>query len=420
LTALGYSESQINNIVKYCIGHGTLKTCPFINHEQLRDKGLSQVIIDKIEKSLSSAYELKHAFSPFTIGKETLKVMGFTDEQISDFNLDVLKELGFTEEERLKAEEYVCGAMTLEGAPELKDEHLSVFDCASRCGKKGTRIISYEGHMKMMATVQPYLSGAISKTINMDSNATIEDVNNVYIEAWKMMIKAVALYRDGCKLSQPLSATNIDESELLALQNENDISDIGPKELHDHVLKNLKQGFVQECSVGGQKIIVSTKEFDDGSLAELDITVPGEDLSLNSTMNSFARSISVGIQNKIPLNTYVDEFAFTKGHPAGMVIGHDAIRMSSSLIDFVSRLLGFEYLNRIDLVHIKDVKRKKEDGNYISKTQDHSLNEEEIKRLKAKSQGYTGESCSNCGSMKMRRNGTCMLCEDCGTTTGCS
>ncbi len=420
LEALNYTEEQIDSIINYCIGHGTLKGCPAINHQDLIQKGFTQEIVDKIELQLKSAFELKHAFSAFTIGSDNLKKLGFSEEQIKDFNLDVLKELGFSEEQIQKTEEYVCGTMTVEGAPELKDEHLDVFDCASKCGKKGTRLISYKGHMKMMAAVQPFISGAISKTINMDSNATIEDVNRVYLDSWKMMIKAVALYRDGSKLSQPLSASNPDENMLLALKNEDDGLDFGPKEASKVALENLKRGFTQEAKVGGQKITLTTTEFNDGSLAKIELTTEDGDETLKPMMESFAESVSLALENKVPLESFIDKFTFKKFLPSGVVQGHEAIRMSSSLVDYIFRVLGFEYLDRTDLVHIKDAKKKRDNPDKKNNHDEKEVSKEDAEILKAKAQGYTGEKCSNCGSMKMRRNGTCMLCEDCGTTTGCS
>jgi ribonucleoside-diphosphate reductase alpha chain len=207
LRKLGYNEQQIDAIIKYCRGSGSLDGCPHINRETLAKRGFTKDALAKLEAALPSAFEIRFAFNPFTLGldfcKESLK---FTDADMADPRFDMLSKLGFAPEEIAAANDFICGSMTLEGAPHLKPEHYPVFDCANRCGKKGVRFLSAGSHIRMMAAAQPFISGAISKTINMPHDASLDDVKSAYLDAWKLMTKAVALYRDGSKLSQPLSS----------------------------------------------------------------------------------------------------------------------------------------------------------------------------------------------------------------------
>ncbi|MCF7866987.1 vitamin B12-dependent ribonucleotide reductase [Candidatus Woesearchaeota archaeon] len=439
LKNLKYDVDQIKKIIDYAVGTGSLKSSPKINYESLKEKGFPEIKIKEIEAQLNTAFELKFVFNKWSIGEDLLKEMGFSNDQIKDPNLNVLEALGFSKNDILEAEEHICGRMTLEGAPELKDEHIKVFDCANKCGKKGQRYIESDGHLLMMASVQPFISGAISKTINMDKSASIDEVGDVYMDGWKYMIKAVALYRDGSKLSQPLSASNPDETELLMLKEEDMIDEsVGPKEIHEVTIRNIEQkkmpskrgGFVQEASVGGQKVFLRTGEYEDGDLGEIFIDTYKEGASYGALLNCFAIAISKGLQYGVPLSDYVESFTFTRFEPSGIVGGHPAIKNATSIIDYVFRVLGYEYLGRKDFVHVKSMESfdaKGKNGNGVlnnpkkdDKEKQLTITDKDAKVFEAKSKGYTGEQCTSCGSMKLRRNGSCMVCEDCGNTTGCS
>lgn len=430
LRKLGYNEKQIDTIIKYAVGHGTLKGAPHINAEILKEKGFSDKELNSVESQLPTSIELKYAFTKWTLGEEFLKKIGFTEEQLNNPMLNVLEALGFSKKEIEEAEKYVCGTMTLEGAPGLKEEHLPIFDCANKCGKTGTRYIDYMGHIKMMASVQPFISGAISKTINMDKDASIKDVEIAYMESWKLMVKAVALYRDGSKLSQPLNAQSEDESELLMLKDSEEVDEtIGPKEIHQYAFREQKKlprrrnGFTQAAIVGGQKIYLRTGEYTDGSLGEIFLDTYKEGTSYGALLNCFAIAISKGLQYGVPLEDFVESFTFTRFEPSGPVSGDPVIKSATSIIDYVFRVLGYEYLGRKDFVHVKTMETS--DKALIEKKDEPKekqmrITEKDSKVFEAKSKGYTGEQCSSCGSMKMKRNGSCMVCEDCGNTTGCS
>lgn len=404
LETLGYSSSQINEIIEHAVGHKTLVGAPHINHEVLEKKGFSKDIIKIIESQLATAFDLRTVFSKWTLGEDVMKTIGVEG--------DVLTGLGFSSAQIKEAEKFVCGAMTIEGAPHLEDEHLPVFDCANKCGDDGKRYLSYMSHIKMLASVQPFISGAISKTINMDASASVDDVANAYRMSWELGVKAVALYRDGSKLSQPLNASNPDESVLLSLAQEDEIDErVGPEEMNAAAqLSARRKGYVQESVVGGQPLTLRTSEFDNGRLAEVVVDVYKEGSAQGALLKAFAKSVSLGLKHGTPLKEYVEEFTFTKFDPQGMVQGDQAVKSCTSIVDYLFRHLAFEYLDRTDLVHNKEAKPKSVPN----------IDKETSKRDTAKSQGYTGDECSNCGSMHMRRNGTCSVCEDCGTTTGCS
>jgi len=437
LKNLKYTKEQINSIIKYAVGTGSLHNgSPHINKETLMKKGFTEEKIKAVEEHLPSSFELKYAFSKWTLGAEFLKDIGFSEEQMNNPDLNVLEALGFDKKQIAEAEKHICGRMTVEGAPNLKQEHYAVFDCANKCGKNGTRYIEYMGHINMLSSVQPFISGAISKTINMDATASIKDVGDAYMESWKKMIKAVALYRDGSKLSQPLNASSADESELLMLKDEEMVDEtITPKQMHEAAVIQIKQrkmpskrtGFVQEAIVGGQKVFLRTGDYEDGSLGEIFIDTYKEGASYGALLNCFAIAISKGLQHGVPLSNYVDAFTFTRFEPSGPVIGHPAIKNATSIIDYVFRLLGYEYLGRKDFVHVKsmesfDKKGSDEAEKKVEKQQEKqmTITSKDAKVFEAKAKGYTGEQCSSCGSMKLRRNGSCMVCEDCGETTGCS
>ena len=268
--------------------------------------------------------------------KETF---GFTDEQLNDFSFEILPALGFSRKDIEAANIHICGAMTLEGAPFLKDEHLPVFDCANPCGKIGKRYLSVDSHIQMMAAAQPFISGAISKTINMPNEATVEDCKNAYMLSWKLALKANALYRDGSKLSQPLNSSLLaddDEDEDDAIEaliaqpaaakavtvTEKIVERVVERLYRDREkLPNRRKGYTQKAVVGGHKVYLRTGEFDDGRIGEIFIDMHKEGAAFRAMMNNFAISISLGLQYGVPLDEYVEAFTFTKFEPAGMVAG---------------------------------------------------------------------------------------------------
>jgi ribonucleoside-diphosphate reductase alpha chain len=312
--------------------------------------------------------------------------------------------------------------MTIEGAPGLKEEHLPVFDCANRCGTKGQRFIQYMAHLKFMAAAQPFLSGAISKTINMANEATLEDISTAYVKGWKLMLKAVALYRDGSKLSQPLNSvsTSEDLNALLVTEDDDslDVADVqtGAASLVKRPLPTLRKGFTKEVAVGGHELVMRTGEYPDGTLGEVQVDMYKRGSSYGELMTAFSQAVSIALQHGVPLEEFVDTFTFTKFDPAGVVTGHPNIKNATSPVDFIFRSLAFAYQDRADLVHVKEKVEKSADEQ--SKALSSSPGNAEVKE--AKSKGYTGEACPSCNSMRLRQNGTCAICEDCGNTTGCS
>jgi ribonucleoside-diphosphate reductase alpha chain len=371
LRTLGYTESQIAEIDAYAVGHGNLNQAPGVNPGSLRAKGFSDEKIATVNAALKSAFDIKFVFNKWTLGEDFCKTaLGFTDEQLNDLTFEMLPALGFTKREIEAANIHVCGAMTLEGAPFLKAEHLPVFDCANPCGKIGKRYLSVESHIRMMAAAQPFISGAISKTINMPNDATVEDCKNAYMLSWKLALKANALYRDGSKLSQPLSASLIadeedDEEDVVealvaapaaaraAQVTEKIVERVIERLYRDREkLPNRRQGYTQKAIVGGHKVYLRTGEFGDGRLGEIFIDMHKEGAAFRAMMNNFAIAISLGLQYGVPLEEYVEAFTFTKFEPAGPVIGNDAIKNATSILDYVFRELAVSYLGRHDLAHV--------------------------------------------------------------------
>lgn len=544
LRTLGYSESQIAEIDAYAVGHGNLNQAPGVNPGSLKSRGFSDEKIAAVNAALKSAFDIKFVFNKWTLGEDFCKTaLGFTDAQLNDFSFEMLPALGFTKKEIEAANIHVCGAMTLEGAPFLKQEHYAVFDCATPCGKIGKRSLSAESHIRMMAAAQPFISGAISKTINMPNDATVEDAKNAYMLSWKLALKANALYRDGSKLSQPLNASLIadnddeDEDQVEALVAapraaqavqvaERIIERIVEREVHfREKLPNRRQGYTQKAVIGGHKVYLRTGEFGDGRLGEIFIDMHKEGAAFRAMMNNFAIAISLGLQYGVPLEEYVEAFTFTKFEPAGMVIGNDAIKNATSILDYVFRELAVSYLERHDLAHVdqsdfgntslgKGIEEGKTNlvstgwtrghgpklvsgagapkgsagGNaparpyganvtaigatalkplvaanadeavafkrdyeeraaefadeieadsppdlfdkestatalFSDKAQADAASAKAVaaeRRAKSIMQGYTGDMCSNCNSFRMKISGHCQVCEECGTTTGCS
>ncbi|WP_349365248.1 MAG: vitamin B12-dependent ribonucleotide reductase [Roseitalea porphyridii] len=373
LRTLGYSESQIAEIEAYAVGHGNLNQAPAINPTSLRAKGFDDERIEAVNGALKSAFDIKFAFNKFTLGEDFLRdALGVTDEQMADFSFDLLAHLGFSRKDIEAANIHICGAMTLEGAPFIKDEHLPVFDCANPCGKIGKRYLSVESHIRMMAAAQPFISGAISKTINMPNAATVEDCKNAYMLSWKLALKANALYRDGSKLSQPLNASIIEDEEdeddetlealveapaaaRAAQVSEKIVERVIEKVIRERAQEKLptrRKGYTQKAKIGGHTVFLRTGEYDDGRLGEIFLDMNKEGSTLRALINNFAISVSLGLQWGVPLEEYVDAFVFTKFEPAGMVQGNDAIKNATSILDYVFRELAISYLGRHDLAHV--------------------------------------------------------------------
>jgi ribonucleoside-diphosphate reductase alpha chain len=469
LERLGYQEEQIADIAAYAKGHGTLAGAPAIHHEALRAKGFDDEALKKIEAQLPAAFDLSFPFNVWNLGREfCLESLGFSSEDLDRPGFDLLRNLGFTEEEILAATEYACGTMTVEGAPHLREEHLPIFDCANRCGRKGKRFISFAAHIDMMAAAQPFLSGAISKTINMPSEASIDEVATAYERSWKKMVKAVALYRDGSKLSQPLSSLALDElgvTEELA-----EDASILPQEVATvaaagaaRVFRTVERqglpfrrsGYTQKAVIGSHKVYLRTGDYEDGSLGEIFLDMHKEGAAFRSLMNCFAIAVSLGLQHGVPLDEYVDAFVFTRFDPSGVVNGHERIKFSTSIIDYIFRDLAISYLGREDLAHVSASEMESSEGLDVSAGEEPEEDEEggepviEIPRAgrpkgspkktpslvantagrapakqkqieEARQKGYEGDACLECGQFTLVRNGTCLKCMSCGATSGCS
>ncbi len=506
LRRLGYEDAQVKAIVDSCKGTGSLKGAPHINPETLKAKGFDDETLARIERALPSAFELSFAFTRWTLGEEFCRTrLGLTADQLSDPRLDILKALGFTAEQIAAANDHACGRMTIEGAPFLRDEHLPVFDCANRCGKLGRRFIRAEAHLAIMAAAQPFLSGAISKTINMPPDATVEDVRTVHEQAWELMLKAIALYRDGSKLSQPLNTVALDDdaassemeaqavAESLALPGAGIGPGADPVRVAERMvvrylrerrrLPHRRRGYTQKAILGGHKVYLRTGEYADGSLGEIFIDMHKEGAAFRSLMNCFAIALSIGLQYGVPLEEYVDAFVFTRFEPNGVVQGNPHIKLSTSIIDYVFRELAISYLGRNDLAQVQPADLR---GDTIGSTGGssepepqfdtevvrerliepseqfrfnyHGLGESshlrpgetrastaqpiavpvaaaapaaagttaprlstvEDRARRARLCGYEGDPCRHCGQWTMVRNGTCLKCDTCGETSGCS
>ncbi|RAI35259.1 vitamin B12-dependent ribonucleotide reductase [Rhodoplanes serenus] len=372
LRALGYNAQQIADIEAYAVGRGTLAEAPGINHKALEAKGFTPEVIAKVEKALPTAFDIKFAFNKWTLGEAfCIETLGLAAEDLARPSFDMLGSLGFTKREIEAANVFVCGAMTVEGAPHLKPEHYPVFDCANACGRNGKRFLSVESHIRMMAAAQPFISGAISKTINMPNEATVEDCKAAYMLSWKLGLKANALYRDGSKLSQPLSAQLVADED----DDEDDIDTFIEKpmaaraaalseKIVEKVVERIvvmrerekmpdrRKGYTQKAVVGGHKVYLRTGEYDDGRLGEIFIDMHKEGAALRSLLNNFAIAVSLGLQYGVPLEEYVDAFTFTRFEPSGPVQGNDTIKYATSILDYVFRELAVSYLSRFDLAHV--------------------------------------------------------------------
>lgn len=492
LKNLGYTESEIDGIIKYAIGHATLEGAPHINFESLKFRGFTEEEIQKLDKAVAGAFEIGFAFNQWTLGEECMQRMGFTADEYNSHNFNLLRKLGFTKKEIEEANDYVCGTMTVEGAPALKDEHLPVFDCANKCGTKGERYIAAQGHIRMMAAAQPFLSGAISKTINLPNEASVDDIKDCYYLSWSLGLKANALYRDGCKLSQPLSnKSDVKDEEdvqeaveaVLGEDANKPVGELSPEQVleaatailnktHDTAFKHKlagvvarkalpgkRGGFTQKATVGGQTIFVRTGEYEDGTLGEIFVDLHKEGATLRSLMNCFSIAVSLGLQYGVPLEEYVDKFTFTRFEPAGMVTGHENIKNATSIIDYMFRMLGFEYLGREDFVQVPPtetqrahlaVNQHKVVAPVVSSVAHQSALgaevtpqpigfykpvatvEDKVSSTSMEAAANTGDqvstylksfgdspACPSCGHLTIR-SGACYKCMNCGTQTGCS
>src|SRR6202012_1894609 len=348
LRTLGYDEKQVSDIIAYAVGRATLAHAPAVNHAALKAKGLPQEAIDKVEAALGGAFDIRFVFNKWTLGAETLsQALKISPDRYDAPGFDLLAALGFTKAEIEAANSFACGAMTLEGAPYLKPEHLSVFDCANPCGRIGKRYLSVESHIRMMAAAQPFITGAISKTINMPNDASVEDCKDAYMLSWRLGLKANALYRDGSKLSQPLNAQLIESDA-----EEDEVVERVERMREREKLPDRRKGYTQKAVVGGHKVYLRTGEYEDGRLGEIFIDMHKEGATFRSLMNNFAIAISVGLQYGVPLEEFVEAFTFTRFEPAGLVIGNDSIKNATSVLDYIFRELGVSYLGRSDLAHV--------------------------------------------------------------------
>jgi ribonucleoside-diphosphate reductase alpha chain len=481
LANLKYSAAEQDAIIKYAVGAASFAGAPFINHQTLSEKGFIAEEIKKLDDAVMSAFEIGFVFNVYTLGEECLQRLGFTPEQYFNFDWNMLQALGFTGAQVDAANDYVCGTMTIEGAPHLKEEHYPVFDCANKCGKKGERYIHAHGHIRMMGAAQPFISGAISKTINLPNEANVEEIADCYKLSWDLGLKACALYRDGSKLSQPLSnksdskASADEEAEANTSAGDSpfiDVSKLTVDELLNELQKRMqaspdtqlkrqlsriverktlpskRRGFTQKAKINGQAIFLRTGEYNDHTLGEIFIDLAKEGSTLRSLMNCFAIAVSVGLQYGVPLEEFVEKFVFTKFEPSGMV-DHPNIKSTTSIIDFVFRCLAYEYLDRTDLVHVLDKPEVMNTGKDAWDDEGPELSDVRVvapsasnsqsstsaaKAPKAtvaavKSENSTQEfmksmqsdapACNTCGHITVR-SGTCYKCLNCGNSMGCS
>lgn len=440
LHRLNYSKKEITDIITYILGSGSFKKCPVIHQVSLAEKGFSNEDLQRLEQAAASVFDIRFLFTYFTLGESCFTNLGISKEQYKDPHFDLLQYLGFNDQEVEAANRFVCGAMTIEGAPHVKNEHLAVFDCANRCGKTGVRFIEPLGHIRMMASVQPFLSGAISKTVNLPHDSTVEDIRNCYWSAWEKGLKAIAIYRDGSKQSQPLSGSSSSAGKLLKELTEDDVLEAAKKLImlspdttfkrqlssivHRKRLPGKRSGFTQKAKVGGHTVFVRTGEYDDATLGEIFIDMHKEGASFRSLLNCFAIAVSIGLQYGVPLEEYVEKFIYSRFEPSGPV-DHPNIKTATSVIDYIFRLLALEYLQREDLVQVKPLtitrkERQKEMKNIISPesiTFSYDINNP--------SQEFMGKMmgdapiCSSCGHITIR-SGSCFKCLNCGTSMGCS
>jgi ribonucleoside-diphosphate reductase alpha chain len=477
LHRLGYTAQQIDQIVKYSKGTGSLEGCPDINRASLAAKGFTDEVLARIEGQLPGAFDLNFVFNRWTLGEDFLKSIGIVEERYASTGFNLLDALGFSKAQIAAANNHVCGTMTIEGAPHLKQEDYPVFDCANKCGKIGQRFLTAEAHIRMMAASQPFISGAISKTINMPHSATIDDVKKAYKMSWQLMVKANALYRDGSKLSQPLNTVADADSEPIVMEEEkSEPVRVAERIVHRYIarrrrLPDRRAGYTQKSRIGNHKIYLRTGEYSDGTLGEIFIDMHKEGAAFRSMTNCFAIAISLGLQHGVPLDEFIDAFLFTRFEPNGVVAGNPHIKMTTSIIDYIFRELAITYLGRHDLAHVSPedlrgdaIGRAEEEepdfedeepmeapkllkepapipkafitprtdhlkplpSNGHDKSNGHSngggggvaVMTDKIRQARLK--GYEGDPCSECGQLTLVRSGACCKCDTCGATSGCS
>ena len=463
LRRLGYTEAQVTDIVSFVTGTNTFTNAPHVGRKVLLGKGLTEREIEKAEKALPGVFDVSSALAPWVLGTEALDRLGVPAKTYNAPGFNLLRHWGFTQAQLNEINDVIVGRMTIEGAPHLRAEHLPVFDCANRCGKTGKRFIEPMAHVYMMAAAQPFLSGAISKTVNMPNESTVEEVKQVYMEGWKLGLKAIALYRDGSKSSQPLNSNDGESTEepevkavavaakpakpvpLTAAQ-----EGLRPPETRRHRLPKKRSGFTQEARIGGHKVFLRTGEYKDGNLGEIFVDMHKEGAAFRSLMNSFAISVSMGLQHGVPLESYVEQFTFTRFEPSGIVEGHPNIKFSTSIIDYVFRVLGVEYLKRYDFAQVPPVEERAELENPTDVNAVHRIegatNSDAPAALAATIEpaeqvtfGFAGGGhspanaldaqlgemmgdapmCDKCGHITVR-NGACYKCLNCGNSMGCS
>ena len=514
LKYLGYNDAETRDIVRYATGHGTLTGAPGVNLESLKNKGFTDDALDLVENAVGDAFDIRFVFNKWSLGESfCTESLGIEAAKLDDISFDMLAEMGFSKDEIEASNIYVCGAMTLEGAPKLKDEHLPVFDCANACGKTGKRFLSVDSHIRMMAASQPFISGAISKTINMPNTATVEECKEAYLLSWRLALKANALYRDGSKLSQPLSSSIYDDVEdadeaveaLLEAPAGKRPEIVTERIVERFIAKRLRppsrrKGYTQKAAVGGHKVYLRTGEYEDGRLSEIFIDMHKEGAAFRSMMNNFAIAISLGLQYGVPLEEYVEAFTFTRFEPSGIVEGNETIKMATSILDYIFRELAVSYLGRNDLAHaepsdllpdtlgrgngegslgnfgggsMEEVVARCASRGYVRSrlvvisnnqgseesapgavaasvgtaaasgggngsaqqlisttetataisvsTEIMEKADERLGRVReARMKGYEGDACGECGNFTLVRNGTCLKCNTCGGTSGCS
>lgn len=447
LKTLGYSDADTDSIIKYAVGTNSLKEAPHVNRESLAAKGFTSADIQKIEGALPAAFDINSAISPWVLGPDTLTRLGIDAEKVKQPGESILKELGFSAGQIQEASVFICGRMTLEGAPKLKTEHLAVFDCANKCGPYGERYIEPMAHIRMMAAAQPFLSGAISKTVNLPDSATVQDINEVYLEGWKLGLKAIAVYRDGSKMSQPLNSSGNKKDDKISREDmEKQIAqavDMALKQTQSALgagkrrkMPKKRHGFTVEARVGGHQVYLRTGEYEDGSLGEIFIDMHKEGATFRSLLNCFAISVSLGLQYGVPLEEFVEKMTFTRFEPQG-IVDHPNIKQATSIIDYIFRVLGMEYLGQTDFLHVMPSEKQDLAINRPTRfpvqmdmaanlvAQDVKVNVEvsqvSANPLSAHLQTMMGDApmCSGCGHTTVR-NGACYKCLNCGNSMGCS
>ena len=516
LRTLGYSESDIAEIEAYAVGHGTLAQAPAINHTTLKAKGFTDEAIAKVEKALPTAFDIKFAFNKWTLGEDFCRdKLGIAAE---DLGAPDLRPPGRARlfQARDRGRQHPC-LRRHDGGRRAASQGRALCRCSTApipAARSASAICRSRATSSMMAAAQPFISGAISKTINMPNEATVEDCKQAYLMSWKLALKANALYRDGSKLSQPLNSQLIadeeDEDDAVeafieqpAAARAAGLAEQVVEKIVERItvlrerekLPSRRKGYTQKAVVGGHKVYLRTGEYDDGRLGEIFVDMHKEGAALRSLLNNFAIAISLGLQYGVPLEEYVDAFTFTRFEPQGPVQGNDSIKYATSILDYVFRELAVSYLERFDLAHVDpseaggfDALGKGEAegkptpaANYVSRGLTRSRTdrlsvvsnatqaaagggasnvtafsgaatalkaEPEAKlspaqelehrhetqalpqpgakalaserRAEAKAKGYEGEMCGECGNFTLVRNGTCMKCDTCGSTTGCS